>query len=98
MEEAEENKFSFEGKIKEKGVQIVAGCLVGKVLHIRGVNVEELRATLNKKEVKIENLRDNVFIFKFRNEADKKIILTKGPWHFNQALLCSKNQMALEKL
>lgn len=47
LEEAEENKFSFEGKIKEKGVQIVSGCLVGKVLHIRGVNVEELRATLN---------------------------------------------------
>lgn len=30
LEEAEENKFTFKGKIKEKGVRIMPGCLIGK--------------------------------------------------------------------
>lgn len=84
LEEAEGNKFSFKGKLREKGVQIMAGCLIGKVLHTRGVNTEGLRTALSqvwqtKKEVKIEKLGENIFIFKFGNEADKKRILTGGP-------------------
>lgn len=63
--------------IREMGMQIMAGCLIGKVLHTRGVNIEGLRTTLNKvwqtkKEVKIEKLGEHIFIFKFGNEAKKK--------------------------
>lgn len=77
LEEAEENKLSFKGRVKERGAQIAAGCLIGKVLHTRNVNIEGLRAALNqvwqtKKEVEIENLGDNIFIFKFGNEMEKK--------------------------
>lgn len=46
--EAEENKFSFKGKIKEKRVQIVAGYLIGKVLHTKGVNTKGPRMALNE--------------------------------------------------
>lgn len=61
-------------------MQIVVGCLIGKVLHIKGVNIGGLRMALNQvwqieKEVKIEKLGDNIFIFKFANEADKKELL-----------------------
>lgn len=95
LEEAEGNKFSFKGRVKEKGAQIAAECLVGKVLHTRSINTEGLRTALNqvwqaKKEVKIENLGDNIFIFKFGNEVDKKRILAGGPWHFNQSLIVLK--------
>ena len=45
---------------------------------------------LTKKEIKMEKLRDNIFIFKFRNEAYLKRILTGGPWHFSQALIVLK--------
>lgn len=95
LEEAEENKLSFKGRVKERGAQIAAGCLIGQVLHTRNVNTEGLRAALNqvwqtKKEVKIENLGDNIFIFKFGNEMEKKRVLARGPWHFNQALIVLK--------
>ena len=63
--------------MKERGLQIAAGCLIGKVLHTRNVNAEGLRIALNqvwqtKREVKIENIGDYIFISKFGNEAAKK--------------------------
>lgn len=39
------------------------------------------------REVKIESLGDNMFIFKFGSEADKRSILVGGPWHFDRALI-----------
>lgn len=45
---------------------------------------------LTKKEAKIEKLGDNIFIFKFVNEADKKRIFAGGPWHFNHVLIVLK--------
>ncbi|KAL9429420.1 hypothetical protein AB3S75_031266 [Citrus x aurantiifolia] len=95
LEEVEENKFSFKGKIKEKGIKVAAGCLIGKVLQTRGVNTEGLKIALTqvwqtRKEVKIENMGDNIFIFKFGDEVDKRRIIAGGPWHFNQALIVLK--------
>ena len=95
LEEAEENKFCFKGKIKEKGIQVAAGCLIGKVLQTRGVNTGGLRIALTqvwqtRKEVKIENIGDKIFISKFRDEVDKRRIIAGGPWHFNQALIVLK--------
>ena len=37
--------------------------------------------------MKIESLGNNIFMFKFAEEADKKIILIGGPWHFDRALI-----------
>ena len=39
------------------------------------------------REVRIEELGDNIFMFKFAIETNKKRILTRGPWHFNRALM-----------
>ena len=76
------------GKKKE---QMMAGCLVGKVLLTKGVNKEGLKAALQQvwrtfKEVKIESMGNNIFMFKFAEEADKKRMLKGGPWHFDRAL------------
>ena len=30
---------------------------------------------------------DNIFIFRFGTEADKRNILAGGPWHFDRALI-----------
>lgn len=54
-----------------------------------------MRTNLNqvwqtKKEVKIENLKDNIFILKIGNKAKKNRILIIGLWHFNQALIVLK--------
>lgn len=39
------------------------------------------------REVKIENPGDNVFMFKFGSNDDKRRILVGGPWHFDRALI-----------
>ena len=39
------------------------------------------------REVKIESLGDNVFMFKFGSENNKRSIIMGGPWHFDRALI-----------
>ena len=70
----------------------MAGCLVGKVLLNREVKKEGFKAALlpvwkTIKEIKIEELGNNIFIFQFGCEADKQKVLAGGPWHFDKALI-----------
>ena len=39
------------------------------------------------RQVKIEKLGDNVFMFKFGSKVDKRGIMVGGPWHFDRALI-----------
>ncbi|KAL9443825.1 hypothetical protein AB3S75_017078 [Citrus x aurantiifolia] len=92
LSEEEGGRVSFKTKMKAKGEKIAAGCLVGKVLHTRGVNVEGLKTAMQRvwktsREVKIESLGDNTFMFRFGSEADKRSIMVGGPWHFDRALI-----------
>ncbi|KAH9781102.1 CCHC-type domain-containing protein [Citrus sinensis] len=78
--------------MKAKGEKIVEGCLIGKVLNRRGVSFEGLKFAMQKvwqtsREVKIESLGDNVFMFKFGTESDKRSIMMGGPCHFDRALI-----------
>ena len=78
--------------MKEKGAKIVAECLMGKIIHNRKVHVKGLRIAIKvvwrtTREVKIESLGDNIFMFRFENETDKRRVLAGGPWHFNRALI-----------
>ena len=45
----------------------------------------------------IEELGDNIFMFKFAIEANKKRILTGGPLHFNKALMVLIEPTGLER-
>ncbi|XP_024041282.1 uncharacterized protein LOC112098886 [Citrus clementina] len=92
LSDEEYGRVTFMSKMKAKREIIVAGCLIGKVLNTRGVNSEGLKMAMQRvwktsREVKIESLGDNVFMFKFGSEADKRSIIAGGPWHFDRALM-----------
>lgn len=92
LKSEEDNMINFGGRMKAKGQKIAAHCLVGKIFHTRGVSREGLRATMQQvwrsiKELKVESLGENVFIFKFAAKSEKKRILHEGPWHFNNLLM-----------
>ncbi|KAL9444024.1 hypothetical protein AB3S75_017241 [Citrus x aurantiifolia] len=92
LKEEEEDTITVMGKMREAGEEIAANCLVGKILLTRGVNREGLRAAMQQawrtvKEVKIESMGENTFLFKFASEGEKKRVLMGGPWHFDRALL-----------
>ena len=85
-------KVTIRSKMKENGEKILAGCLVGKVLLNREEKKESFKAALlpvwkTMKDVKIEELGENIFIFQFGSEADKRKVFTGGPWHFDKALI-----------
>ena len=78
--------------MKARGTIIAEGCLLGKILIMKRVNKEGLRVAMQQvwrtvREVKIEKLVDNIFMFKFALEADKRRFLVAGPWHFDRALI-----------
>ena len=77
IREEEKSKMSLGVNMKEQRGQVLAGCLMGKVLLLRGVNREGLKVALQQvwrtfKEVRIESLGNNIFMVKFAEEADKK--------------------------
>ena len=74
----EDDMIDFAGKMKAKGEKIAAHCLIGKIYHTRGVSREG---------EKVESMGENIFIFKFALEGEKKRILRGGPWHFNNSLM-----------
>ncbi|KAL9436889.1 hypothetical protein AB3S75_022854 [Citrus x aurantiifolia] len=92
IKEEDKSKVSLGVNMKEQRRQVLAGCLMGKVLLSRGVNREGLKVSLQQvwrtfKEVKIESLGNNIFMFKFAEETDKRRVLSGGPWHFDRALI-----------
>ncbi|KAL9423295.1 hypothetical protein AB3S75_035396 [Citrus x aurantiifolia] len=92
LSEEEEGKVTFKRGMKTKGEKILNDCLVGKILLSREVKIERLRSAMQQvwktsREIKIENLGDNVFMFKFGANEDKRRILAGGPWHFDRALI-----------
>ncbi|XP_024038344.1 uncharacterized protein LOC112097374 [Citrus clementina] len=92
IREEDKGKLSLAVNMKEHRGQVLAGCLMGKILLSRGVNREGLKIALQQvwqtfKEVKIESLGNNIFMFKFAEEADKRRVLSGGAWHFDRALI-----------
>ena len=60
--------------------------LVGKLLVDRSVNKNVVRAITLKawrtsRGVQIINLKENIFLFKFASEGDRRRILELGPWN-----------------
>lgn len=83
IKEEEEDIVTIMGIMKIKGENVVANCLVGKVLLTRNINGEGLKAAMQQawrtvKEVKIESMGDNIFLFKFATEEEKKRVLMGG--------------------
>ena len=74
-------------KASEKAVEELFNTgLVGKLLSDRNINKNVVRAIILKvwktsKGVQIVDLKENIFLFKFACEGDKKRILELGPWN-----------------
>lgn len=86
LKEEEENIVTFMGKMKIHGERVAANCLVGKVLLRRGINKEGLKTAMQLaqrtvKEVKVESMGDNIFLFKFASEEEKKRVFMGGGGH-----------------
>lgn len=95
IKEEEEDIVTIMGRMKIKGEKVVANYLVGKVLLTRSINREGLKAAMQQawrtvKEVKIESIGDNIFLFKFATEEEKKRVLMGGPWHFDTLLVLAE--------
>lgn len=76
LKEEEEDTITLMGRMKKTGEKIVANCLVGKVMLTRGVNGEGLKATMQQawrtvKEVKVESMGENIFLFRFTTEEER---------------------------
>ncbi|KAH9700334.1 transcription factor FER-LIKE IRON DEFICIENCY-INDUCED TRANSCRIPTION FACTOR [Citrus sinensis] len=73
----EEGKVSFKSGMKSKEEKTVAGCLVGEVLTNKNVNKEGLKLAMQQawqtiREVKVDTMGENMFMFRFATEADKR--------------------------
>lgn len=89
--------------MEEKGQLITANSLIGKILLTRSIHTEGIRTALAQawkttREVKIENLGNNTFIFNFGLEADKRKVLAGRPWHFDRALIILKEPSGIRNL
>ena len=56
------------------------------------MNTEGLRTAMQQvwksvREIKVESLGDNIFVFKFPYETEKKRVSYGGPWYFDKALM-----------
>ena len=70
----------------------MAGCLMGKILTTRSISHEGIQTALLQAwrpvgVVKVESLRNKIFMFKFSLEEDKRRVLARGSWHFDRALI-----------
>ncbi|KAL9413385.1 hypothetical protein AB3S75_041956 [Citrus x aurantiifolia] len=77
LQEEEKDKITMLGSMRETGLKLAVNCLVGKVVLNKGINREGLRAALQQvwrtiKEFKVESVGNNIFIFKFNSEEEKK--------------------------
>lgn len=74
-------------KTSEKAAEeLVNTGLVGKLFSDRVINKNVIKAIILKawrtsKSVQIVDLKENIFLFKFACEGDKKRILELGPWN-----------------
>ncbi|KAL5862997.1 hypothetical protein ACOSQ3_000511 [Xanthoceras sorbifolium] len=87
-----EPRIVLETPLREAGERKLALCLVGKILTTKLINRDVFRAIIPKiwrttQTFIIENVKENVFVFQFQNQADKRRVLMGGPWSFDKCLI-----------
>ncbi|TXG64010.1 hypothetical protein EZV62_011004 [Acer yangbiense] len=94
---------TLDEKLKSKGEQRLALCLVGKVMVTKLVNREAFMDVMQSiwrvnEGVGIEAVEGNVFVFHFRNVEDRKHIQTSGPWSFDRATIVFEEATSIEEI
>lgn len=74
--------------------------LVGKILTNKKANMEAFKAVIHDvwktvKIVMIECVGDNVLLFQFNSDGDKKRVFASGPWSFKNAIIVLKKLKGL---
>ena len=59
----------------------------GKECKQRSLQDSNGKCLANRRGVKFKELRDNIWLFEFSNEADKRRILKGRPWTFDKQML-----------
>ncbi|KAL5847373.1 hypothetical protein ACOSQ3_010897 [Xanthoceras sorbifolium] len=85
IEEANAHVARVGGKLKEAGDRKIALSLVSKIIMNKQGTIKKIWRT--QQSVDVEVVRDNIFVFQFRNQQDRKRVLAGGPWCFNGGLL-----------
>jgi hypothetical protein len=73
--------------------RVVAGkCLVGKVWADKLVNKEAFQSVMSNVwrtagEVKFKDLKDNIWLFEFSDQVDKKRVMEGRPWSFDRQII-----------
>ncbi|KAL5735075.1 hypothetical protein ACOSP7_032936 [Xanthoceras sorbifolium] len=92
IEEADKPVAKVDDLLKEVGDRQIKLCLIGKIITNKQINREAFRGTIQKiwrtqQLVDVEVIWDNIFVFQFRNQQDRKRVLLGGPWSFDRGLL-----------
>lgn len=67
-------------------------CILGKIFSRKPFNAEAMMATMKKswnpsKGLEYTAVGDDIFLFKFNDLVDKKMVLASCPWSFDGSLL-----------
>ena len=62
---------------------------------MEGIKTTLAQAWKTIKEVKVESLGNNIFLFKFGLETDKQKVIVGGPWYFDRALIVLKEHSGI---
>ncbi|KAL5822000.1 hypothetical protein ACOSQ3_023882 [Xanthoceras sorbifolium] len=97
-----EPRIVLETPLKEAGDRKLALCLVGKILTTKLINRDAFRAIIPKiwrttQTFIIENVKENVFVFQFQNQVDKRRVLMGGPWSFDKCLIVLEEPLGVGK-
>ena len=90
-------------KLKDKGEQRLALCLVGKVLTSKVVNKDAFRDVMQRiwrvnGGVEIEPIEDNIFEFQFNNIEARQRILSGEQWRFDNAIIIMEEPIGMGEI
>lgn len=91
----EEDDIVVDSGIRARAIEECAVSLVGRLLSKRGFNRAALKDTMRKVwgspgGLRIVDVGDNLFHFRFSNKLDLQRVLNGGPWCFDNMLLLLK--------
>ncbi|KAK3210855.1 hypothetical protein Dsin_015561 [Dipteronia sinensis] len=92
IKEKKKSVLTLDGNLKDKEVQRLELCLVGKVFSTKLVNRNAFMDVMNKiwrveRGVEIEQIKDNIFEFCFKTLKDRQRILKVCLWSFDKAII-----------
>ncbi|KAL5765959.1 hypothetical protein ACOSP7_016576 [Xanthoceras sorbifolium] len=91
------------GELHDKGVLSVSMSLIGSIIAYKEVNRNAFKAMILKvwritKEVDIELIRSNIFVFRFKCRWDRKRVFEGGLWLFDKQLIVLKEIPGIGKI